>query len=99
MPSPLWCANERTVHQPPTDPLGGGILRKWRGQRLDPPSTPQTISKSMTRFSVYVPSDPYESVSVETWGEAQRMMAVLADEFTYAEIRKDGKILDDLQVL
>jgi hypothetical protein len=53
----------------------------------------------MTRFSVFVPSDPYESVSVETWGEAQRMMAVLADEFTYAEIRKDGKILDDLQVL
>jgi hypothetical protein len=27
------------------------------------------------------------------------MMAVLADEFTYAEIRKDGKILEDLQVL
>jgi len=53
----------------------------------------------MTRFSVYVPSDPYESVSVETWAEAQRMLAILADEFTYAEIRKDGKILDDLQVL
>ena len=53
----------------------------------------------MTRFSVYVPSDPYESISVDTWAEAQRMMAVLADEFTYAEIRKDGKILDDLQVL
>ena len=53
----------------------------------------------MTRFSVHVPSDPYESVSVDTWAEAQRLLYVLADEFTYAEIRKDGKILDDLQIL
>ena len=51
------------------------------------------------RFSVFVPSDPYESISVDTWAEAQRLLYVLADEFTYAQIRKDGKILDDLQIL
>lgn len=53
----------------------------------------------MTRFTVYVPSDPYESISVDTWEEAQRLLPILADEFVYAEIRKDGKILDDLQIL
>ena len=56
-------------------------------------------NQPMTRFSVFVPSDPYESISVDTWAEAQRLLYVLADEFTYAEIRKDGKILDDLQIL
>jgi len=54
---------------------------------------------SQQRFTVYVPSDPYESVSVHSWAEAQRLLHLLADEFTYAEIRKDGKILQDLQIL
>jgi len=68
------------------------------------PLTPYTdlISKqpmSQQRFTVYVPSDPHESVSVHSWGEAQRLLCLLADEFTYAEIRKDGKILQDLQIL
>jgi len=51
------------------------------------------------RFTVYVPSDPWESMDCETWAEAQRLLAIKADEFVYAEIRKDGVILDDLQIL
>jgi len=51
------------------------------------------------RFTVYVPSDPWESIDCQTWAEAQRLLAIKADEFVYAEIRKDGVILDDLQIL
>jgi len=51
------------------------------------------------RFTVFVPSDPWESIDCETWAEAQRLLAIKADEFVYAEIRKDGVILDDLQIL
>jgi len=54
---------------------------------------------NQTRFTVYVPSDPWESTSVDTWAEAQRLLVIRADEFVYAQIRKDGKILDDLQIL
>jgi len=51
------------------------------------------------RFTVYVPSDPWESIDCQTWAEALRLLAIKADEFVYAEIRKDGVILDDLQIL
>jgi len=54
---------------------------------------------NQTRFTVFVPSDPWESIDCETWAEAQRLLAIKADEFVYAEIRKDGVILDDLQIL
>ena len=53
----------------------------------------------MTRFTVYVPSDPWESTDCDTLAEAQRLLAIRADEFVYAQIRKDGKVLDDLQIL
>ena len=51
------------------------------------------------RFTVFVPSDPWESTDCETWAEAQRLLVIRAEEFVYAEIRKDGVILDDLQIL
>jgi len=51
------------------------------------------------RYTVFVPSDPWESMSADTWAEAQRLLAIKADEFVYAQIRRDGKILDDLQIL
>ncbi len=51
------------------------------------------------RYEVYVPSDPYESWSVCDLDEARRLLYVLADEFSYAQIRYDGKIIDDLQIL
>jgi len=54
---------------------------------------------NQTRFTVYVPSDPWESTDCETLAEAQRLLPIRADEFVYAQIRKDGVILDDLQIL
>ena len=54
---------------------------------------------NQTRYTVFVPSDPWESIDCETWAEAQRLLAIKADEFVYAQIRRDGKILDDLQIL
>jgi len=57
------------------------------------------IQDEEARFTVYIPSNPWESMSADTWAEAQRLLAIKADEFVYAQIRRDGKILDDLQIL
>ena len=54
---------------------------------------------NQTRFTVFVPSDPWESIDCATLAEAHRLLAIKADEFVYAQIRKDGVILDDLQIL
>ena len=51
------------------------------------------------RYTVYVPSDPWESDDCETLEEARRLLPIRAEEFVYAEIRKDGVIIDDLQIL
>ena len=56
-------------------------------------------NRDTNRFTVYIPSNPWESMSADTWAEAQRLLAIKADEFVYAQIRRDGKILDDLQIL
>jgi len=57
------------------------------------------MKNDQRRFTVYVPSDPWESTDCATLAEAQRLLAIRADEFVYAQIRKDGKILQDLEIL
>ena len=50
---------------------------------------------TMTRYTVYVPSAPYESESTWDLDRAWLLCLDLSEEFGYAQVRQDGMILGD----
>jgi hypothetical protein len=48
-----------------------------------------------TRYTVYVPSAPYESESTHDLDRAWLLCLDLSEEFGYAQVRRDGLILGD----
>jgi hypothetical protein len=49
----------------------------------------------MNRYVAYVPSAPYESESTYDLDRAWDLCLSLSEEFGYAQVRHDGRILGD----